>query len=626
MQNHLVWVTGVAAVALSTFAAPKPSLAPDAARVKEIAAWLPKEPHAPGACITNRAAWDKLAALPEAAQIIRSAEKQMTGPIPDLPDKLYLEFSENGNRTHYQDPYFHRISRLDVLLVAECLENKGRFLPAIDRLVQAICAERSWTMPAHDASLSNFKGTRLTIDLGSSYRGWMLAIVADWLGGRLPQETRALVRKEVYRRIFDVYLAAIHANSVAGNWWIRGESNWNAVCNAGVVGAALALVEKPEDRAEFVAAMELCDPSYLAGFTADGYCSEGMGYWNYGFGHELMMGLTVRAATSGRLDLFKGEKIRKIASYAQEFQFQPGHSPYFADGGGSPDAESMSLMRQIWPDLVPSRFDSIPLLAGDCRMIGLRAFGQNPPARGAAAPGDLPIRTWFDNAQVLISRPEPSLQNTHPFSVAIKGGHNAEQHNHNDVGSYTVMLDELEMMGDPGGEVYTRRTFSRQRYESKMLNSYGHPVPVVAGKLQPEGRRYAAQVLETSFTPEKDTLVLDITKAYPVATLKELRRTLVYERKARAVTITDAVTFTEPGTFSDPIVTYRDLIKGANPGVFQLSDAKHKVKVEIAVDGSPWKLEEERFENPDKPSPLRLAVTLEKPVTKAQVQFRVTAE
>ena len=56
----------------------------------------------------------------------------------------------------------------------------------------------------------------------------------------------------------------------------------------------------------------------------------------------------------------------------------------------------------------------------------------------------------------------------------MKGGHNAEQHNHNDVGSFIVALGHSTPLVDPGAEVYTGRTFSRRRYDSNVLNSFGH--------------------------------------------------------------------------------------------------------------------------------------------------------
>jgi hypothetical protein len=379
-------------------------------------------------------------------------------------------------------------------------------------------------------------------------------------------------------------------------------------------------LDKPEERAEVLAAMEISNPHFISGFTDDGYCSEGMGYWNYGFGHFVMMGLAVREATGGRLDIFQGEKLKRVAEYARGYQIQPGRSPFFADGGGGPDAGVWALLRQAYPDAVPADAPTMSLLRGGHATVGLRAFGQEPPPAAGKDAG-LPLRTWFSDAQVLITR-SPADSGV-PFGAAIKGGHNAEQHNHNDVGSYTVVLDGVEMLGDPGGEIYTRRTFSRERYTSKLLNSYGHPVPVVAGQLQPTGKQAAAHVAGHDFSAALDRLELVLTAAYPVPELTDLRRAYVHDRAARAIEITDTVRFASPQTFSTPLVTYRDVFRRGNGKLF-LHDKTHCVEVRIEAEGGHWRLEEEMLENPGKPSPRRLAVTFEKPVTSARVKFTLT--
>ena len=111
---------GIALLAASS------ALALDNARIDEIAAWLPEAPAATGARIGDRAAWDRLAALPSAPSHITAAEKALAAPIPDLPDDLYLEFSQNGNRTHYQVPYFKRLSDLSALLLGVSAAAKER--------------------------------------------------------------------------------------------------------------------------------------------------------------------------------------------------------------------------------------------------------------------------------------------------------------------------------------------------------------------------------------------------------------------------------------------------------------------------------------------------------------------
>ena len=94
-------------------------------------------------------------------------------------------------------------------------------------------------------------------------------------------------------------------------------------------------------------------------------------------------------------------------------------------------------------------------------------------------------------------------------------------HNHNDVGAFIVVVGKTPVLLDLGSEVYTSRTFSPKRYESKVLNSYGHPMPLVSGKLQSTGSKARGQVLKAEFTESVDTLQLDITSAYAVKELKK---------------------------------------------------------------------------------------------------------
>jgi hypothetical protein len=617
-------LTGEEAKEVATSRAPdtRADLAvPDKARIQELAAMLPAEPQGVGRPASDRAAWDKLAELPEAASIIAGAEKYIDTPPPALPDELYLEFTKTGNRTHYQSPYGKCSGRIQTLLEAECLEYKGRFLKALERDVLAMCSERSWTMPAHDGGLTNFNGTLLTIDLGSSARGWLLSSVDYWLGDKLDAKVRARIREEVGRRIFTPYLTSLREGKTRGNWWMRGSNNWNAVCTAGVIGSALALVDSPLDRAEFLAGMENSIPFFLGGFTDDGYCSEGMGYWNYGFGHFMMLGLSVRAATDGKLDIFQGEKLERIAAYAKGYQIEPGRSPHFADGGGGPGRDIWALIRHVYPDAVPASAEMPSLLSGGHVTVGLRAFGQEPPPADPETDKGLPLHTWFADAQVLISRSGPDAETT--FGIGMKGGHNAEHHNHNDVGSYYIVYDGTTMTGDPGGEIYTRRTFSRDRYVSKVLNSYGHPVPMVAGKLQSGGRKAAAEVLATEFSAVRDSMAIDMKAAYDVPELKALTRRFGYDRRARVMEVIDEAEFTTPQEFNTPIITYKRVFKADDRTLF-LYDAKHCVRVRIGVEGGLWNIEQEEMENPGRPSATRLAVTFLQPVRTAKVRFEIS--
>ncbi len=122
---------------------------------------------------------------------------------------MYLEYSRNGNRTHYEQVYFDKLKAFRTLVVAECVENQGRFLKPIQDLIASYAADKSWVLPAHDGGLDNFEGREITIDLFASEVACELASADRMLGDRLDQTTRAIVRQEAKRRVFDPYTKMI---------------------------------------------------------------------------------------------------------------------------------------------------------------------------------------------------------------------------------------------------------------------------------------------------------------------------------------------------------------------------------------------------------------------------------
>ena len=604
------------------------------ARVNEITGWLPERPAAPGARIGDRAAWGRLAALPSAARHIRAAEKALAEPIPELTDDLYMEFSRSGNRSRYRKLYDMRYFALANLLLGECLENKGRFLPAIVARIEAICSERSWNYPAHDKQLLSFNGSP-HVDVGSARLTAYLSLAYDWLRDVLPPETKARLLAECDRRSFQPYLATCRnfspKDSVMArrNWWYHAENNWNSACNSGVVRAALAMVEDRRLRAEFVAAAEEAVPYAMRGYLSDGYCTEGMGYWNYGYGNLLMMGLAVRGATGGKVDFFADPKHRAVMAFPYRNRLMGWKSPHFADYAADPSIPLLALESQVFPDLTCRAVDALDPLADDggwphshLTEVALRAFGQMPSAGARPGLDALPPRDWFPEGQVFIARGEWPAR-TMRLAIAIKGGHNGELHNHNDVGSYMVMLDGDEMCGDPGPEVYRAQTFSKDRYLSKVLNSYGHPVPVVGGRLQETGPSAAAKIVRTGFTDDRDEIVIDLTAAYSVPTLRSLVRTMSFDRVNATISITDAATFSEPTAFEVPVITYRAYEKSADATHFALRKKKGLRTLGMDVRASaPVTFRDETIENKPRPDVTRLAFSFAQPVTNATLTIK----
>ena len=599
----------------------------DAERVRAVAALLPERPEGLGRPIADRAAWARLAAEPACEALRTRADGFLQTPLPEQPDDLFLEFSRTGNRTHWQKVCGERRGGLAPLVLAECLEAKGRYLPAIEELVNALCAERTWVMPAHDSKLDNFNGKAVDIDLASSALGWHLATADYLLGDRLSADARGRLRENVRKRVLEPY-RLMFTGARKPNWWMLTTNNWNAVCLAGVTGAGLAQLESREERAEFVVAAEKYSRNFLAGFTPDGYCSEGLGYWNYGFGNFVLLAETVRRATGGGLDLLARPEAKMPAAFAARIQIANGIAPAFADCAvnARPAHSTMVFLNRRF-GLGLSQYDQPDPKStlGDLSEGLLSAFpAEAAPAvqtAGGAAAG-VEIRTWFDSAGILIGRPRPDTPCK--MAVALKGGHNAEHHNHNDLGSYVVVCGERPVLLDPGAETYTARTFSNRRYESKLLNSFGHPVPVVAGQLQRDGRAAEAKVLRTELTDKSDLLDLDLAAAYPVPDLASLRRTFVYSREgAGSLTVTDRVEYKTPQTFGTALVTLGHW-QHLEDGALLIYNVDEAVRVEIDAGGAAFTVKAEEIREDAPVVPTRLGIDLAQPVTAATVTMKIT--
>lgn len=615
-------LSAVAAAGGAGAAAPLPTPKPE--RVAEIAAMLPEKPAGYGAKLSDRAAWQAvLREHPKLAQTIAGAAAIADEPFPEIDEDLFMVFRKTGQRAPYEQVYFQRIGRIGTLAFAECLEGKGRFIKPLEDILTSFCRQKTWVLPSVDKKLTDYRGETVTIELRTADISFMMGNLLWVFGDALSPKVRALMQERTRKWVIDPHMASIRGERDA-EWWYRCTNNWNAVCLAGTTGGALTMVESRQDRALAIAAAEMHIQHFLDGFTKDGYCTEGLGYWNYGYGHFIMLSEVIYQATGGKIDLAMQPRALAPARFPLNIEILDGTYPAIADCpvNALPSNQFMHyLSRKHGWGL--REYEKAPMARKDryfsisCLFSFPNSASKTPPAEAAA--GTLSERSWFSEAGILVSRPAPGSGGR--FAAAMKGGHNAEHHNHNDVGSYVVVSNGDALLLDPGGERYTARTFSPQRYESQVLNSYGHPVPYVAGKLQRKGKDARAKILDTEFGEATDELKMDLKACYDVPELKSLTRTFVYRRAAPgALEVTDEVEFLAPCDFGTAFVTL-NAHRIENERQFIAYTGKGCVRVSVATEGGPteWKVETMQ----DGKNPTRVGLNFAQPVTKARIVARI---
>ena len=629
---YTVLLIAGAAIGLAACAAAAPldGGVPDA-EIDRIAAMLGDRPFAFGPSIEDRAAWEKLGKHKSYAGVVANAEKLLKGPMPELTEQIYLEYTQTGNRTkHYNDVRYARHGRIATLVLAECVENRGRFIPALEAAIESICQEPTWVFNFHDPALENWHGKTIQIDLGSILPAHAMAQAEHMLGGRLSDRVRKRMTTTCRQRILDPYRQEILGQTKArGLWWITNVNNWNAVCHAGVLGTALVFGEDKRDRAFFAAAAAKFSRRYLQSFGKDAYCQEGLGYWGYGFGNYIMLCELLYQATGGKLDLYQDPDVREVALVPVRDQITNGVWPSYADSavGAVPSAQLMGFLnRRYGLGLQQWQVEDQTTAGGGLPTAMMFSSPNSATAQELAnqAKEYYELRTYFAANQVLNLR--PAKGSACRMAVSIKGGNNEEPHGHTDMGTFVVVMGKEPVILDPGLEVYTARTFSENRFKSNLLNSFGHPVPRVAGQLQTPGRQYHATILSTQFADAGDTCVMDIKPAYSVPALTKLTRTFAYDRSAEGqFTVTDEVAFSTPQQYGTALITYGQWKQQAD-GSLLLWQNKEAVKVVIDSNGAAFTVTPETIQedNGKGTKPTRIGIDLAQPVTAARVLLTIT--
>jgi len=508
--------------------------------------------------IEERAAWEALPASVRRAYLARG-EEGLTFGWPALPASLFLEFARNGNRSRYERLHFQRRARLRDLVVAECLEGKGRFLDPIVNGIWAICEETYWGVPA--CLYMQREGYGLpdveepTVDLFAGETAGLLAWTHYLLGERLDAVSPLVRRRiayEIERRVLTPCLARDDF------WWMgftdHAVNNWNPWVNSNWLTSALLLERDPERRLEAVAKSMRSLDVFIGSYTPDGGCDEGPSYWTRAAA-SLFDGLELlRMATDGAVDVYDEPLIRRMGQFIYRVHIHDGYFVNFADAPAivAPDAALVFRFGQRIGDEAMMGFGA--WLAQDANLAEEGPEAPLPrllPALFgveellAAEPSQpLPRDVWFEGIQVMAARDEAASADG--LYVAAKGGHNAESHNHNDVGNFLVYKDGRPLLVDAGVETYRAETFNEHRYEIWTMQSSYHNVPTVNGLAQPPGRAYAARDVTYAADDAQARLLLDISDAYPdEAGLASWRRSVTLHR-GEAVVVVDRYQAREP--------------------------------------------------------------------------------
>lgn len=458
--------------------------------------------------ILDEAAFRAAADRPELAELLAGvrAEASRGDPLPELTHELYGRYVRDGDRMAYERRYFARRARLVASAAAALVDRRPEDLARLDEVLWRICDEYSWCLPAHKYHADLFGRTPdLGVDLFAAETAHTLAETVGLLRAELDPETVARVEKEVRRRVLEPWL-----DDIRPQHWETMTNNWSAVC-AGAAGMAALWLDEGEPRrlTGVVDRIQRAMAVFRSGFEADGGCPEGLSYWVYGYGYFVYFAEALRARTG--LDMLP--ETRAIAGFPAVVDFGDGRCVSFSDGGEDAYVPTglASLLHRRLGTAVPE-------------LTGVTAFEVDHCHRWGHVSRDL---LWTDPE--LVGRRGPDRADYLPdlawvvqrstvdgvrVGFAAKGGHNAEPHNHNDLGHFLLYCGGEQLLADLGAGLYDKAYFSDRRYESLYPSADGHSVPVIGGEIQQPGLERAATVVAHRDSAEGVHFGLDLSGAY----------------------------------------------------------------------------------------------------------------
>ena len=481
----------------------------------------------------DRAAWAQIDPA-DKAELLAYADKWRAEPWPMLTAGMYASFIRTGSRTDCQTPYYARRRKLCSAVLHVCLTGEMDLLPDVEDGVWLLCEETTWAISAH-AYLSKehpFPDDQANVvDLFAAQTAMILSFTAQLLEGVLHPDVIDRIRREVERRIFRPFM------DYDGEWWMgftrTNLNNWTPWIISNVLMSAnvwhwggAALIER---------ACGMLD-RWLKCVPEDGGCDEGAGYWNMAGGAFLDCLMVLESLCA--VDLWLDEKVRRMMAYPELAHLGNGWFANFADCDARPriDGERIQYAGEKTGNTALIR------MGVEMRGVPSAALSDTPHlSRVLMRLFFKPVQVeaeevqqkdvWLPDLQVRIveavdrcgGTDGPKVLHT---TVAMKGGHNDESHNHNDVGSFLMAVNGQMQVVDAGNMIYTAKTFSDRRYELWNCRAAYHNVPMIAQYEQQPGLQYAARDVECL----PNGMALDMAAAYPAeAGVKTCRRKLLLD-------------------------------------------------------------------------------------------------
>lgn len=346
-----------------------------------------------------------------------------------------------------------------------------------------------------------------------------LAIGYDWLYEELSKESRLSIRRAILEKGLKP--------SLKNTGWVRGQNNWNQVCNGGITLGALAIMEdQPELARKLVHRAINGVQVVMRHYQPDGAYPEGPGYWVYGTSYNVILLAALESALGTDFNLSKATGFARSATYYLHVTGPTGRYFNYPDSG----SKGGFVPAVFW---FAKNYDQ-PSLAWHQLNLWKDALAHDKSAlvRSRFAPLVLPWRenkreipeglSWRGRGSNSVAMFRSSWTDQDAIYLAVKGGSPSVSHGHMDVGSFVLDARAVRWVVDLGPESYHKiesrgmnlwgRSQNAERWRIFRYNNLSHSTLVVDGQHQKVNGN--APIVRFSGEKSFPHVVFDLSKVY----------------------------------------------------------------------------------------------------------------
>ena len=198
-------------------------------------------------------------------------------------------------------------------------EYASKYAKKVEEELLNICSYKSWN-PQHFLDVAEITTA--------------VAIGYDWCFNALSSKTKNTVVESIQNKAFKPAFS-VYTNGDKSSWAKR-ETNWNVVCNSGLVSGALAIAEScPADAKRIIQNAVQYTPNNIKHFAPNGVYYEGPSYWNYTVTYLMLLIDNLQRNLNTDFGLSDMEGVNKTGKYYINSLSPANRIFNFADAGGT---------------------------------------------------------------------------------------------------------------------------------------------------------------------------------------------------------------------------------------------------------------------------------------------------